>query len=137
MSWNNSNLVSNSIWAILDSSSILIGAYWAFKKAKEKRARNIVDQQSKIDRLEGKAVRTEIEEVLNHQLQLFEDKFDTKIKEIMDVLSKVNYAIFNAGKTGLVNKVDSLLEKQTEISISVEVLKSQIKTPARVRRETR
>lgn len=39
--------------------------------------------------------------------------------------SKIEYALYNEGKTGIVNKVDSLLERQQEIKIDVEVLKAK------------
>jgi len=38
-------------------------------------------------------------------------------------LALINYTLFNAGKTGLVNKVDELLERQAEIKTDVAVLK--------------
>ena len=39
-------------------------------------------------------------------------------------LDRIEYAIYNDGKTGLVNKVDDLLENQQAIRIDVEVLKA-------------
>ena len=42
-------------------------------------------------------------------------------------LDKIDYALFNDGKTGLVNKVDSIIEKQQSISEDVAVLKAEIK----------
>lgn len=47
-------------------------------------------------------------------------------EEIKDNLNKVMYALYNDGKTGLINKVDSLLENQQEIRIDVEVMKTKI-----------
>ena len=55
-------------------------------------------------------------------------------KKLDKRLDRIEYAIFNDGKTGLVNKVDSIIEKQSLISEDVAVLKAEIK-PVRVRRE--
>jgi len=41
-------------------------------------------------------------------------------------LDRIEYALFNDGKTGLINKVDSLIENQNYIKTDVAVLKSQI-----------
>ena len=35
------------------------------------------------------------------------------------------YALYNDGKTGLINKVDQLIENQQAIKIDVEILKSK------------
>jgi len=45
--------------------------------------------------------------------------------ELKDKLSKIEYALYNDGKTGLINKVEELLENQQCIRIDVEVLKSK------------
>ena len=47
-------------------------------------------------------------------------------EEIRDDLKKIMYAIYNDGQTGLINKVDSLLENQQSIKIDVEVLKAKV-----------
>lgn len=44
---------------------------------------------------------------------------------IEDKLSKIEYALFNDGKTGLINKVDQLIENQQAIRIDVEVMKAK------------
>lgn len=46
-------------------------------------------------------------------------------EEIRDGLQKVMYALYNDGQTGLINKVDQLIERQQEIKIDVEVLKAK------------
>ena len=43
---------------------------------------------------------------------------------ISDKLSKIEYALFNDGQTGLINKVDQLIENQNFIKIDVEVMKA-------------
>jgi len=40
-------------------------------------------------------------------------------------LDRIEYALFNDGKTGLINKVDSLIESQNYIKTDVAVLKAQ------------
>jgi hypothetical protein len=47
-------------------------------------------------------------------------------EELKDKLNKIEYALYNDGKTGLINKVEELLENQQYIRIDVEVLKSRI-----------
>ena len=46
--------------------------------------------------------------------------------ELKDKLAKIEYALYNDGKTGLVNKVDELIENQQQIKIDVEVVKARI-----------
>ena len=43
---------------------------------------------------------------------------------IEDKLAKIEYALFNDGQTGLINKVDQLIENQNSIKIVVEVMKA-------------
>jgi len=43
---------------------------------------------------------------------------------IEDKLAKIEYALFNDGQTGLINKVDQLIENQSSIKIDVEVMKA-------------
>jgi uncharacterized membrane protein YvbJ len=38
-------------------------------------------------------------------------------------LDRIEYAIYNDGKTGLVNKVDTLVENQQQIKIDIEIMK--------------
>lgn len=46
-------------------------------------------------------------------------------EELKDKLSRIEYAMYNDGKTGLINKVDQLIENQQCIRIDVEVLKAR------------
>lgn len=57
----------------------------------------------------------------------------TELKPILEMMaeidlrtSKIEYAIYNEGKTGLINKVDNLLENQQAIKIDVEVMKAKV-----------
>ena len=46
-------------------------------------------------------------------------------EELRDDLQKIMYALYNDGQTGLINKVDMLIERQQEIKIDVEVMKAK------------
>jgi hypothetical protein len=46
-------------------------------------------------------------------------------EELKEQLNKIMYALYNDGKTGLINKVDQLIENQQCIRVDVEVLKSK------------
>jgi hypothetical protein len=49
----------------------------------------------------------------------------THTETIEDKLSKIEYALYNDGHTGLINKVDQLIENQNIIKIDVEVMKAK------------
>ena len=51
---------------------------------------------------------------------------DANVEQICKRLDKIDYVLLNDGKTGLVNKVDQLIENQQVIRIDVEVLKARI-----------
>jgi len=54
--------------------------------------------------------------------------------ELKDQLAKINYALYNDGQTGLINKVDQLIENQQAIKLDVEVMKVKIESkPSRAR----
>jgi len=44
---------------------------------------------------------------------------------IEDKLARIEYALYNDGHTGLINKVDQLIENQNIIKIDVEVMKAK------------
>ena len=46
-------------------------------------------------------------------------------EELKDKLNRIEYALYNDGKTGLINKVEELLENQQVIRIDVEVMKAK------------
>jgi hypothetical protein len=46
--------------------------------------------------------------------------------ELKDKLNRIEYALYNDGQTGLINKVDQLIENQQCIKIDVEVMKAKI-----------
>jgi hypothetical protein len=54
--------------------------------------------------------------------------------ELKEQLSKITYALYNDGQTGLINKVDQLIENQNLIKIDVEVMKAKSETKTRARK---
>ena len=52
-------------------------------------------------------------------------------EELKDKLNRIEYALYNDGHTGLINKVDQLIENQQYIKIDVEVMKARIDEQAR------
>jgi len=46
-------------------------------------------------------------------------------EELKDKLNRIEYALYNDGQTGLVNRVEELLENQQCIRVDVEVLKAK------------
>jgi hypothetical protein len=49
----------------------------------------------------------------------------THTEVIEDKLARIEYALYNDGKTGLINKVEELLQNQQQIKIDVEVMKAK------------
>ena len=47
------------------------------------------------------------------------------VAEICKRLDKIDYALYNDGRTGLINKVDQLIENQQTIKIDVEIMKAK------------
>ena len=45
--------------------------------------------------------------------------------ELKDKLNRIEYALYNDGQTGLINKVDALIENQQLNMIDVEVMKAK------------
>jgi len=46
-------------------------------------------------------------------------------EELKDKLNRIEYALYNDGHTGLINKVDQLIENQNIIKVDVEVMKAK------------
>ena len=57
----------------------------------------------------------------------------THTDELKDQLSRINYALYNDGQTGLINKVDQLIENQQSIKLDVEILKIKSQGKSRTR----
>jgi hypothetical protein len=45
--------------------------------------------------------------------------------DLKDKLARIEYALYNDGHTGLINKVDQLIENQNIIKVDVEVMKAK------------
>jgi hypothetical protein len=52
---------------------------------------------------------------------------EKQTSQLNDQLNKIMYALYNDGQTGLINKVDQLIENQNKIKIDVEVMKARVK----------
>jgi hypothetical protein len=52
----------------------------------------------------------------------------THTETIEDKLARIEYALYNDGQTGLINKVEELLVNQQAIKIDVEVMKAKSET---------
>ena len=63
----------------------------------------------------------EIKEVIN----ILKDDICKDIEPLDKRLNRIEYALYNDGKTGLVNKVDALIENQQIIRTDVEVMKAK------------
>jgi len=68
----------------------------------------------------GLALLTGVAMIAKHTIRTHTD-------ELKDKLSRIEYALYNDGKTGLINKVEELLENQQQIKIDVEVMKRRRK----------
>ena len=55
----------------------------------------------------------------------------THTEAIEDKLARIEYALYNDGKTGLINKVEELLTNQQSIKIDVEVMKAKAEAKPR------
>jgi hypothetical protein len=60
----------------------------------------------------------------------------THTEAIEDKLSRIEYALYNDGQTGLINKVEELLANQQLIKIDVEVMKAKA-APTRTRKPSK
>ena len=49
-------------------------------------------------------------------------------EELKEQLNRINYALYYDGQTGLINKVDKLIENQQCIRVDVEVMKARIES---------
>jgi hypothetical protein len=47
------------------------------------------------------------------------------ISEMDKRTSRIEYALYNDGHTGLINKVDHLIERQQEIKTDLEIVKAK------------
>jgi hypothetical protein len=80
----------------------------------------------------GAATLTGIGILIKHFLHKFMEQHMDEIREELSCLtemdqrtSRIEYALYNDGKTGLINKVEALLENQQVIKIDVEIMKAK------------
>jgi hypothetical protein len=64
------------------------------------------------------AVLAGVSMIARHTIRAYTD-------ELKDKLNRIEYALYNDGHTGLINKVDQLIENQNIIKIDVEVMKAK------------
>lgn len=62
--------------------------------------------------------------VAKHAIHNLIEEHMTEIREELHRLDRIEYALYNDGKTGLINKVDSLIENQQAIKTDIEVMKA-------------
>lgn len=67
-----------------------------------------------------KSVETHMEELRNELKPIIE-----LMAEMDKRTSRIEYALYNDGKTGLINKVEELLDNQQIIKVDVEVMKAK------------
>jgi len=72
------------------------------------------------------AVLAGISVVAKHTIRTYTD-------ELKDQLARINYALYNDGQTGLINKVDQLIENQQAIKLDVEIMKVKSEAKSRTR----
>ena len=63
--------------------------------------------------------------VARHAIHRLIEEHMTEIRTELQRLDRIEYALYNDGQTGLINKVDQLIENQQIIRVDVEVLKSK------------
>jgi hypothetical protein len=80
----------------------------------------------------GVATLTGVGMLIKHFLHKFMQQHMDEIREELSCLSemdkrtsRIEYALYNDGKTGLINKVEALLENQASIKLDVEVMKAK------------
>lgn len=62
--------------------------------------------------------------IAKHAIHNLIEEHMTEIREELHRLDRIEYALYNDGKTGLINKVDALMENQQMIKTDIEVMKA-------------
>ena len=62
--------------------------------------------------------------VARHAVHKLIEEHMLEIREELKRLDRIEYALYNDGQTGLINKVDALIENQQIIRTDVEVMKA-------------
>jgi hypothetical protein len=78
------------------------------------------------------AFATLVKWLVKNQTNQLKEEFKEELRPMLELLDemdkrnlRIEYALYNDGKTGLINKVEELLKNQQEIKVDVEVLKSK------------
>lgn len=61
-----------------------------------------------------------------HAIHNLIEQHMSEIRDELKRLDRIEYALYNDGQTGLINKVEALLENQQVIRTDVEVMKSKV-----------
>jgi hypothetical protein len=67
-----------------------------------------------------KSIESHMEEITNEIRPIVEC-----LNELSRRLDRIEYALYNDGKTGLINKVDQLVENQQIIKTEIEIIKAK------------
>ena len=71
-----------------------------------------------------RSIETHLEE-LKSEIMGSLDSLTTSVEHIDKRTDRIEYALYNDGKTGLINKVDALVDNQQKIKTDVAVLKAK------------
>jgi len=71
------------------------------------------------------AINTSVKQHIKNLHEEFRPIMDC-ITEMDKRTTRIEYALYNDGKTGLINKVEELLENQQLIKVDVEVMKAKV-----------
>lgn len=66
-----------------------------------------------------------VKKVVNHVIEEHIDVMRDELVKFNHKLDRVEYALYNNGQTGLINKVDALIQNQQIIKTDVEVMKAK------------
>jgi Flp pilus assembly protein TadB len=106
--WNSASVVANTFWAIFEIIGLIVTAYFVIHKSHKNKEIATTLLETRAETLEEELSARDTRDAIKTQLENMDNKFDTQHLETLKILNNVNYAIFNAGKTGLKNRVDDL-----------------------------
>lgn len=66
-----------------------------------------------------------IKRIINHVIEEHIDVMRDELAAFSRKFDRVEYALYNDGRTGLINKVDALIENQQTIKTDIEVMKAK------------
>jgi len=125
--WQSASTLANGFWAVLESISILIGAYFIVRKARKNKEIASKLLEVKAEDLQEELNSRDSRDAIKSQLEAMNTKFAEQHKAILDSLKTLNYAVFNAGKTGLKNRVDDLWEIVPKMESNIAVILDRTK----------